>query len=177
MIALFLLLPFAAQAWPWSNTLPSPQPKPERFQDCRSSKDGIAFIALWEGYEPFPYKDVAGYPTIGHGHLIKPGEHFEGPLLPPAAFELLEKDARSTERGINKLIGPPLFQYQCDPVISFSFNLGVGAFKGSTMLRLINAERHAEVPAQFKRWVNAGGKEVKGLVLRRAAEASKYSGE
>lgn len=175
---LVTLLACQVQAWPWEQHPPEPTPKPkiERCEDCKASDAGIAFIQLWEGYDPFPYADVAGYMTIGHGHLIKKGERFDGPLLPPDAQALLESDLRTTERGINKLVSPPLRQYQFDALASFTFNLGSGALSKSTLLKRVNAERHADAAEEFLKWVFAGGKKVRGLILRRNAESLFYSG-
>ena len=57
----------------------------------------------------------------------------------------------------------------------FTFNLGSGALQRSTLRRKVNREEHDDVPAQFKRWVWAGGKRLKGLVRRRSEEAITYS--
>jgi lysozyme len=68
----------------------------------------------------------------------------------------------------------PLFQGQFDGVLSWTYNLGEGALKSSTMLKKINAARHEEVPGQMRRWNRAGGKVLKGLERRREAEAALY---
>jgi lysozyme len=174
-IFLILLVGMAKASSPEKNR-PEPKKEIERCTDCETSNSGIAFIQLWEGYSPFPYADVAGYMTIGHGHLIKPGERFDGPLLPPDAYVLLQSDLRRFERAINRLVNPPLHQHQFDALASFTFNLGEGAFSKSTLLRRVNAERHAEAAREFKKWVFAGGKRVRGLVLRREAESLFYIG-
>jgi lysozyme len=48
----------------------------------------------FEGYSPIVYEDAAGYPTIGFGHLLKPGEKIEEPLLGDAAERLLQDDVK-----------------------------------------------------------------------------------
>ena len=75
--------------------------------------------------------------------------------------------------GVNARVSVPLFQGQFDSVLSWSYNLGEGALKSSTMLKKINTARHDEVPAQIKRW-NRAGKVLKGLEHRREAEAVLY---
>ena len=58
--------------------------------------------------------------------------------------------------------------------ISFTFNLGSGALQRSTLRRKVNREEHADVPAELMKWVWAGGRKLKGLVKRRAAEINIY---
>jgi lysozyme len=64
---------------------------------------------------------------------------------------------------------------QFDALVSFTYNLGGGALQRSTLRRKINREEHGEVPEQFMRWVWAGGRKLKGLVRRRAAESELYT--
>lgn len=142
--------------------------------NCDLSNSGYALIRTFEGYSPYVYKDSAGLDTIGYGHLIVKGEKFTQPLLPEQAQKLLVKDARIAVNGVNKGVKIPLKQNQIDALISFTYNVGVGAFHKSTLLRRVNAEKHDQVPPQFLRWVRAGGKIIKGLVNRRNAEAELY---
>jgi lysozyme len=72
-------------------------------------------------------------------------------------------------------VSAPLFQGQFDTVVSWTYNLGEGVLRSSTMLKKINAARHDEVPGQMKRWHRAGGKVLKGLERRREAEAALYT--
>ena len=66
-------------------------------------------------------------------------------------------------------------QNQFDALVSFCYNLGVNAFEGSTLRRLINANPNdPNIPAQFERWDNAGGKQLPGLYTRRVKEAQLY---
>ena len=69
----------------------------------------------------------------------------------------------------------PLTDGQFDALVSFTYNLGGGALQRSTLRGKINREEHAEIPEQFMRWVWAGGRKLKGLVRRRAAEAGLYA--
>jgi lysozyme len=119
-------------------------------------------------------REAAGYWTIGVGHLIRPGEHFDEPLLGDAAEKLFQQDLKPKAAAVNTRVSVPLFQGQFDAVLSWTYNLGEGALKSSTMLKKINAVRHEDVPAQIKRWNKAGGKVVKGLERRREAEAELY---
>jgi lysozyme len=86
----------------------------------------------------------------------------------------LQQDIKSKAAAANARVSVPLFQGQFDVVVSWTYNLGEGALKSSTMLKKINAARHEEVPGQMKRWNRAGGKVLKGLERRREAEAALY---
>ena len=87
---------------------------------------------------------------------------------------MLLQDVKPKAAAVNQSIRVPLFQGQYDSLVSWTFNLGEGALKSSTMLKKINAARHDEVPGQMKRWNRAGGKVLKGLERRRQSEAALY---
>ena len=102
-----------------------------------------------------------------------------GAAAPPAgaaAEELLRRDVESAERAVVRLIRVPLEDGQFDALGSFAFNLGAGALQRSTLRRKVNRGEHGAVPAEFRRWVFAGGRRLKGLVRRREAEAALYAG-
>jgi lysozyme len=141
---------------------------------CQISDVGRALIRNFEGYSPLRYRDSAGLWTIGVGHLIRPGERFDEPLLGDAAEALFEKDLAPKVAAVNVRVSVPLYQGQFDAAISLAYNIGEGVFAKSTALKKINAAQHEEVSAQIKRWNKAGGKVVKGLERRRDAEATLY---
>lgn len=140
------------------------------------TQDGLDLIKRFEGFEPEVYLDAAGLPTIGYGHLIRKGEHkmFENGIGELAAQALLAKDVWAAENGVLRLIDVPLTDNQFNALVSFTFNLGSGALQRSTLRRKVNREEHEDVPAEFMRWVWAGGRKLKGLVRRREAEAGLY---
>lgn len=159
----------------WMALAPESQQHPSQCaKNCVASDNGLAIIRQFEGYSPFVYNDAAGLPTVGFGHLIRPGEKFSQPLLPKEAEELLKKDVVSTERGVNRRAHVKLWQKQFDALVSFTFNLGEGALSKSTLLKKVNAGQHGDVPPEFGKWVFAGGKKLRGLILRRDAEAMLY---
>lgn len=141
---------------------------------CIVSPQGINLIEHFEGYSPFVYKDAVGYPTIGWGHLLKPGEHFAKPLLPIDGELLLRSDLKGFEKDINNLVTIKMRQAWFDSLASFTFNVGTGNLKKSTMLKKINQSKHKEVPVEMKKWNKAKGKELRGLTIRRELEAKKY---
>ena len=92
-------------------------------------------------------------------------------------YALLGQDLDRFKDAVNQRVTVDLEQNQYDALVSFSFNVGVGAFRDSTLLRLLNEGQYGEVPAQLLRWVKAGGKTVQGLVNRRENEIKLWNGE
>ncbi len=80
---------------------------------------------------------------------------------------LLRRDVKTAERAVLRLIRVPLEDGRFDALCSFTFNLGSGALQRSTLRRKANREEHGAVPTEFRRWVWAGGRKLKGLVRRR----------
>ncbi len=142
----------------------------------RISKQGLDLICRFEGFSPVIYICPAGYPTIGYGHLITEAnkERFLDGVDEDEALELLRSDVGKAERAVLRLIAVPITQGQFDALVSFTFNLGSGALQRSTLRRKVNREEHDDVPAELMKWVWAGGRKLKGLVKRRAAEALLY---
>jgi len=140
----------------------------------RVTQEGLNLIMRFEGLRLEPYDDAAGLPTIGYGHLIRESEEFGDQITEEEAEALLRGDMVVAERAVLRLIRVPLTDGQFDALTSFTFNLGSGALQRSTLRRKVNREEHAEVLAEFRRWVWAGGRKLKGLVRRRAAESMCY---
>jgi lysozyme len=149
------------------------------FKNCKIDSRGYSLIQNFEGYSPFIYLDAVGIPTIGFGHAIKAGEHFEEPLMGEDAQALLERDVMGTEVAINRMVKVYLLPTQYDALVSFTYNVGTGTLEHSPILQLVNRDEHAMVPAHLRKYVYAGNPAVrlKGLVLRRNLEASTYAAE
>lgn len=139
-----------------------------------------ALIARLEGYRSEVYLDQVGKPTIGYGHLIKPGEPWQPygtrtDITLDEANALLEADTAIARSAVDRFVTVPLTQGQKDALISFVFNVGEGAFSTSTLLKLLNAGNYDAAANEFGRW-NMGtlpnGEKVviAGLVNRRAHE-------
>jgi lysozyme len=154
------------------------------------SENGKKLLAEWEGFETQVYKDVAGLPTIGVGHLLTQDERSSGKIeitgqavrysngiTEQQVYDLLDQDLDRFEETVNQRVKVPLEQNQFDALVSFSFNVGVGAFSDSTLLKRLNARDHAEVPNQLRRWVRSGGQVVRGLVNRRELEIQLWNGD
>lgn len=134
----------------------------------------IEFIFEFEGFRDKMYRDVAGFPTIGIGHLIIPGEKFEEPISLELAKGLLASDLRKTAASIMRLIRVPLTGNQYSALLSFTFNLGGGALQRSTLRSMLNLEEYDDAADEFPKWCMAGGRKVRGLLRRRLAERALF---
>ena len=135
----------------------------------KTSEAGLEFLKTWEGCELQIYPDQAGYATIGIGHLIRDGENFSGGLTEHEALELLARDVRVREDAVNRYVDVPLSQRQFDVLVEFTFNIGVGAFEASSLVRMLNDGDYDCVPGQLLRWKYTGGRVSQGLINRRKA--------
>ena len=87
------------------------------------------------------------------------------------AEELFTAIISRFESSVTRLIRTDVTQNQYDALVSLCYNIGIGAFGGSTLLQLLNRGLPSGIVAeQFERWNKAGGKVVKGLTNRRKAE-------
>lgn len=136
-------------------------------------------IKRWEGLRLAAYQDVAGVWTIGYGHT---GSVSEGMTVTEAeADTLLRTDLSACEATVERAVTVPLSDGQFGALVSFVFNVGAGAFLGSTLLRRLNAGDYAAVPAELARWNKARDPRtgqlvpVPGLTNRRAAEAGLWA--
>ncbi len=144
----------------------------------KTSDAGLQFIATFEGFSSTVYLDAAGYPTIGYGHLItaKDPPHIKnGPLSREESLALLAEDVKIAEAAVRRYISVPLTQSQFDALVSFTFNLGGGSLRDSTLRRKLNGGDYSSVPSELMRWVRAGGKVLNGLIRRRREEGLMFA--
>ena len=143
------------------------------------SDAGLDFIRRWEGCELKVYKDSAGYQTIGVGHLIVDADPLEAwqnkGITETEAISLLRDDVAHAEGCVHRYILWPLNQNQWDALISFTFNVGGGALKSSTLRRKLNMGEEGRVNKELLRWNKAGGKISSGLTKRRKAEGRLFN--
>lgn len=138
------------------------------------SKNGLRLTELFEGNILSAYKDQHGLWTIGYGHTagVRPGQT----ITQEQAVTYLESDIRTAAACVNDVVTVKLTQPQFDSLVDFAFNVGVTSFRHSTLLRDVNAGNFPEALSQFNLWDHCGGVVNAGLLRRREAEASEFSG-
>ena len=145
----------------------------------QASQKGLDLIKRFEGFRSKPYLCPAGVPTIGYGStyyqngvkvkLTDPAISEEG------AEQLLKVNLVHYERGVDSMTKDHINQNQFDALVSFAYNVGLVNYKNSTLLKRVNADPNdPDIEKQFMRWVRAGGKVIKGLIVRLNAEAALY---
>lgn len=146
----------------------------------KTSNQGIALIKAHEGVRLTAYADPGkgwAIPTIGYGHTSAAGPPavYKGMKITQAgADEILRRDLAKFEGYVNAAAKVPLTQAQFDALVSFTFNLGPGHLRSSTLLRKLNAGDYQGAADQFPAWNKSGGKVLPGLVKRRAAERALF---
>jgi lysozyme len=140
----------------------------------KTSTKGINLIKKYESCYLKAYLCPAKIPTIGFGHTN--GVKLGMSITKVRAEELLKQDLEYFETSISALVKVPLTQNQFDALVSFVFNIGVNAFRKSTILRLINLKQYASASLEFIRWNKAAGKELLGLTRRRKEELQLFIG-
>jgi GH24 family phage-related lysozyme (muramidase) len=138
------------------------------------SPAGLRFIAGWEGFSSHLYNDALGHCTIGYGHLVhlrrcngSEPDRFKRGITQKHGLELLREDSTRYSAAVNTAVHVPLNQPQFDALVSLTYNVGIGAFLSSTLLRKLNNRDYPSVPGELMRWTNGG---LPGLVRRRKAE-------
>ena len=134
----------------------------------KCSQGGLALIKKFEGCRLESYRCSANVLTIGYGHT---GGVLETDVITQDdADKLLEEDIAKFEKYVNDNVTVELNQSQFDALVAWTFNLGVGNLRQSTMLRKLNEGDYQSVPSEMNRWNKAGGKTLDGLIRRRKAE-------
>jgi lysozyme len=127
-----------------------------------------------------PYRDVAGVATIGWGNTFYPGGKKvtmqDRPIYQAEADKYFDDVLLGFEQGVASLVKVPLKPYQFDALVSLAYNIGLGAFGKSTLLKIVNVNPDdPRIPAEFARWNKSKGKVYPGLTKRRALEAVYYT--
>ncbi len=166
------------------------------------SQAGLDLIKQFESFVPYPYWDLrpkrgGGYEewtggpkrdpkgkgtvTIGYGHTDLSGVP---PTITPG-MRMTEPEARRLlglvldqvyAPAVRRAVKVPLAQHEFDALVSFVYNVGGPALERSTLLRRLNAGDYAAVPSELMKWTQSGGRELRGLVRRRRAEAKMWRG-
>lgn len=129
---------------------------------------GKDLIKEFEGCKLKAYLCPAGVPTIGYGHTY--GVKMGRTITQKDADTLLDVDYADFERKVLALLKVKVTDNQLGALVSFAYNLGVGALQKSTLLKLLNGGDPKSAANEFLKWNKAGGKVLPGLVRRREAE-------
>ncbi len=140
------------------------------------SASALVGIALHEGYRGEAYIPVKGdVPTIGFGTTagVKPGDRIE----PVQALVRKLADVQRFEGALKECVRVPMHQYEYDAFMSLAYNIGPGAFCGSTLVRRLNAGDYTGACNEILRWDRFRGEPLRGLTLRRQAENRQCLGQ
>lgn len=144
----------------------------------KTSKKGLDLIKHFEGVKLAPYRCPANLWTVGVGHVIGDGHSLPDSWNRRITIEecdaILAADVARFERGVERYITVPLTQGEFDALVAFSFNLGLGTLQKSTLRQKLNRGDKEGAVESLLKYNKAGGKILKGLDLRRKAEAALF---
>lgn len=144
------------------------------------TEKGINMIKEFEGLRLTAYRDSVGVWTIGYGNtyyedgtVVKQGDKITQERADRLFRSIVDKFADQVRNALNN--PDRVSDTQFSAMVSLAYNIGIGAFRGSTLLRKVNANPcDPTIPDEFPRWNKAGGKVLDGLTRRRKAEADLY---
>lgn len=138
------------------------------------TRGGVKLVAGFEGFRSCPYRDPVGVWTRGYGETqgIGPGSR----CVSQAEARAHLRHRLEVDFGIpvRKLVKVDLSQRQYEALVSFAYNVGLGALASSTLLRELNAGHKAKAANELLRWTRAGGRVYLGLERRRKAERRRF---
>jgi len=143
------------------------------------SENGINLIKRFEGFSSKPYLCPAKICTIGYGATFYPNGKkvtmADKAVTEAEGVELLKSMLIKFEQYVDSYCIDKITQNQFDALVSFCYNLGPANLKASTLLKKVNKNPNDEtIRAEFMKWTKASNKVLKGLVVRRQAEADLY---
>jgi lysozyme len=164
---------------PAGDILRRPRPLPSTQQRAfwtysfplRLSETGRAYIQSQENFSATPYPDGA-HMSIYWGHQIQPGETFNGTRAEGDA--VFNRDIARYEKAVSDALQVQVSQSQFDSLVDFCYDVGIGAFLSSTLLRLLNQGDFAGASQQFSRWVYSSGRVNSTLQARRADDLTLF---
>jgi len=136
---------------------------------------------MFEGFSAKPYLCSAKVPTIGYGSTYYLNGRrvtlLDKPITELEAFEMFKTIADKFADKVSKLVTSPVDQNQFNSLCSLCYNIGPANFQKSTLLKKVNFNHNdPSIRAEFLKWNKAGGQVLKGLTIRRTAEADLYFG-
>ena len=137
----------------------------------------LALCRRFEGLYLTPYLCPAGIPTIGYGATYyEDGTRVtlrDPPITREQAEALLSWHVRTVYLpAVHRLCPDVDSPERLAALIDFTFNLGAGNLRNSTLRRRVNEERWEDVPDELRKWNKSGGRVLRGLTARREAEAA-----
>jgi lysozyme len=136
------------------------------------SPQAVRDIQEHEGTKLIAYADPVGIPTICTGATLN--VRLGQVATKSECDNMLVRDLTYAGKGVAHGVTHRITQGQYDALVSFVFNIGETQFYKSTLLRKINAGDCYGASKEFGRWVYAKGILLRGLVIRRAQEASRF---
>ena len=145
------------------------------FHSKEISSEVIALIKFFERCRLTAYQDTGDVWTIGYGHTkgVRQGLIW----TQAQADSALLNDLRKSEGYVDHYVKVPLKQYQFDALVSWTFNLGPGNLRSSTLLKKLNKRLYNQAPREIERWIKVNGRVLLGLQRRRSAEALLFQGK
>lgn len=137
------------------------------------NEQGKNLLKSFEGCRLRTYKDIGSILTIGYGHT-GPEVYLGQNITQDQAEALLLKDLLKFEGGIEYHVKAPTTDNQFSALVCLSYNIGMGHFKDSTLLKMLNAKDYTGAADQFLRWDKVNGQIVEGLHDRRGAERALF---
>lgn len=132
------------------------------------------FVSKFEGFSANAYQDSVGVWTIGYGNTFNPITKVKvkkGDKITKAeALVWLSYELNAVADSVKRIVKVSLTVGQLNALVSFTYNVGIGNLRKSTLLRLLNAGDYKGAANQFLLWNKAGGKVLRGLTIRRQAE-------
>jgi lysozyme len=142
-------------------------------------ENGYQLICEFEGLMLKPYLCSAKIPTIGYGNTYYPNgvrvTLLDKAITKEYAFEIFKEIADKFAKRVASMVKKPLTQNQFNSLVSFTYNVGTGAFSTSTLLKKVNANPNdLTIRTEFMRWNKANRVVVNGLTRRRKKESDLY---
>lgn len=141
------------------------------------SQNALIIIKQFEGFRASPYLDSVGVCTIGYGSTTENGIAItmaHPPITEQQASNLLMQYVLKSTPAINSLLTHQITQNQFDAITSFVYNLGIGNFGSSTLLKKLNAWDILGSADEFLKWNRAGAQVLAGLTNRRTQERALF---
>ncbi len=144
----------------------------------KPSERCVNVVKMFESFRARPYKDCGGLWTVGYGELLPkniPMSEIKNMTITQEEGEArLRKTLDDIGKQINSVLKVNVSQEMFDALCSFVYNVGFGAFRSSTMLKLINEGKFELAADEFLKWVYVGNKKIAGLVARRTSERNLF---